>query len=361
MVIDLLRPEPFLPNNLSRSRVEFLPTESSTDQQVRQVACDGFSLNNITSIMRIGNAGILSANYLVEAENRRLVLKARLSGNGVSVRLSQEIALAARLKAAGLPVPQALLTPQGKCVYELFGSVWACFQYCTGNYFQGHLGELEASAISYAALAFALREDSPRLGKFSEGKLIADLATLVLTTTNPPDYDPVMATLYRRHREELLQVIDLVTLKQEFLEAQCQLMHTDFHPLNVLMENGRVSAILDFEDVKLYPVAAASGFAAYKLIRQSLVGMPVAGRMREAERLVDCWLTEWSRLMASQTLNRHALGEGALYRVLGLLHVMLDAWLRSGDNRFNFDFQKQMDSLREIGIIFDLRWCPGEQ
>lgn len=346
--------EPFLPNNLSRSRVELLPADCIADRQVREVAHDGFGISNVSSVQRICNAGILSVNYFVEAENLRFVFKARPSIDGVSMRFSHEIALALRLRAGGLPVPDALLTQAGQYVYEASGSIWGCFRHSTGAYFQGHLGELKAAARSYAALTLALREQSSRLGEFVEGRLIADLAAMVITTTDPPDHDRTMAVLFNRHREELLQVIELVTLAQESLEAQCQVMHTDFHPLNVLMHNGRVSAILDFEDVKLYPVAGASGFAAYKLIRQSLVNVPAGDCIREAQRLVDCWLAEWSRLMDSHTLDSHTLGLGALYRVLGLLHLMFDAWLRRGDNRFNFDFQKQMVGLREICIIFDL-------
>lgn len=355
--MDLSRLELFLPNNLSRPSVELLLADSNVGHQVRRVALDGFGIGSIKSVFCIGNAGVLSKNYLIESENRRLVLKARSVYDGLSSRMSEEIVLTSRLKASGLPVPDALLALEDKYVYEAFGSVWACFRYCTGNYFQGHSGELEAAASSYAALSYALRQNSVGLGEFDEGRIISDLAELVFSTTNPPDCDPMMAALYLRHREELLQVIELVTVAQESLEARCQLMHTDFHPLNVLMDDRRVSAILDFEDVKVYPVSAASGFAAYKLIRQSLLGVPACGRLSEARKLVDCWLMEWSTVMASQHLNMRALGEGALYRVLALLHLMMDAWLRRGDHRFNFDFQKQLVSLREIRVIFDLRWC----
>lgn len=347
--------ELFLPNNLSRPRVEFLPAECSADQQVREVARFGFSLCDVTSVMSICNAGILSANYLVETGNRRFVLKARSIGGGVAERMTQEIELALRLSARGLLVPHALLTHNNNYIYEAHGSVWACFRFCAGNYFQGHPGELEVAASNYAALTLALREEGPSLGEFAESKLIDKLTSMVRATTNPPDYDPTMAVLYKRYRDELLHVLDHVSKVQESLEAQCQVMHTDFHPLNVLMNNGQVSAMLDFEDVKPYPVAAASGFAAYKLMRQSMVVVPRELRFLEAERMVNCWLTEWSKLFDSQALDRRKLGMGALYRVIGLLHLMFDAWLRQGDSRFNFDFQKQMSSLREISFIFDLR------
>jgi Ser/Thr protein kinase RdoA (MazF antagonist) len=354
--------EPFLANNLSRSCIELKPAGKEAAGQVCEVMRAGFGIGTIDSIQMIGNAGILSTNYFVKVAGQRLVLKSRPGRDEVALRLEFETALAEQLLAQGIPVPVALASTNGGHVVECSGSSWACFHHCAGTYFQGFPGETEVAAHGYANLSAALRKIAPLSGDAAnEGALVTDLAEMVRATPVPPTNDAMMAALYLTHREPLLNVIDHITAARPVIESQIQVMHTDFHPLNILMEYGRLTAILDFEDIKPYPVAAANGFAAYKLIRQALVRVPAAEREREARNLVLQWLTEWSRLMPSQTLDSHTLGMGALYRVLGLLHLMFDAWLRRGDNRFNFDFQKQMGSLREIGLIFDLRWCSGEQ
>jgi hypothetical protein len=113
-----------------------------------------------------------------------------------------------------------------------------------------------------------------------------------------------------------------------------------------------LSAILDFEDLKIYPVAAASGFAALKLIRQVLVNHRPEEWAVEGRKLASVWLEAWSRHMPDYPLTVSAIGRGAEYRVLGLLHLMFDGWLRNQDVRYNFDFPKQMGSLLEIDVIF---------
>lgn len=354
--------EPFLPNNLSRSGIVLTPAGKEATRQVCEIMRAGFGIETIDSIQTVDNAGILSTNYFVKVVGQRLVLKSRPGLNEVALRLEFEAVLAEQLLAQGIPVPVALASTNGGHVVECFGSSWACFRHCAGTYFQGFPGETEVAAHGYAILSAALRKIAPFSGgAANQGALVTDLAEMVRATPVPPTNDAMMAALYLTHREPLLNVIDHITATRPVIESQIQMMHTDFHPLNILMEHGRLTAILDFEDIKPYPVAAANGFAAYKLIRQALIRVPAAEREREARKLVLQWVTEWSSQLPDLGCSVRALGEGALYRVLGLLQLMFDAWLRKSDTKFNFDFQKQMGSLREIGIIFDLCWCSGKQ
>ncbi len=355
MVVEPLSFELFLPNNLSRNRVELQPVTARVEHELRHVARNGFGIETINSFSRIGNSGILSSNYLLSMDGFCVVLKARPSGDGVSMRLTNEIKLFINMYAKGLAVPKPFRTLRGSYVFKAFESEWSCYHHCSGTYFYGYPGELEAAAQSYTDLTQALSNANKEWqGQYIEGKLVKDLAALVYNSPNPPTEDRVMGKFYHAHRDELLKLIDQVIEEQPMIESHCQVMHTDFHPLNILMKNGCVNAILDFEDVKVYPVTAASGFAAYKLIRQSLVGIPSEERLPEAQRMVNYWMMKFRSVIKCQPLEPRTLGMGALYRVLGLLHTMLDAWFRRGDTKFNFDFPKQMGSIREIRIIFDI-------
>lgn len=351
----------FLPNNLSRAAVELMPVDVVLESQVRDVLRNGFGRSQISSVKAVTNAGILSSNFVVQDGVGMLVVKARPGLGAVGGRLEREIALADRLRVSGIPVPSALGLVDGRHVVEAYQASWTCYQYCAGTYFQGLPGQLQAAACGYARLSAALRDHAPDWDDgFSEAMLIDDLYALVRETPAPPTDDRDMAALYLAHRDELLRVIARVAVARETWEENCMVMHTDYHPLNVLMDGERLSAILDFEDIKRYPVAAGSGFAAYKLIRQTLVRMAGAERPRQAQSLANIWIREWSRHLPELPLNARALGEGALYRVLGLLQLMFDAWLRKRDTRFNFDFPKQMGSLYEIGMIFDLGLQLGD-
>lgn len=347
--------ELFLPNNLSRSGIDLMKVDARVNAQVRDVMRRSFGYSDLVSIQAIGNAGILSANYFVTTTELGLIVKARPGVGRVARRLEKEAALTKQLLALGIPVPCALASSNGRYVVEAFGSSWGCFRHVLGNYFQGRPGELLAAARGFAALSAALRESAPLPGAAAdEGALVEDLGEMVRATPIPPRYDETMAVLYSAHRNALLGVIDRVLKARLMIESCTQVMHTDYHPLNILLQEGQLTAILDFEDIKSYPVAAASGFAAYKLIRQALVSVPATERIREARDLVALWIMECSSHLPDLSLSVRVLGEGALYRVLGLLQRMFDAWLRKRDTRFNFDFLKQMGSLYEIEMIFNL-------
>ena len=353
--MDKVTLEGFLPNNLSRCAIELTHVDNVVNARVRDVMRRNFGYSDIVLIKAFDHAGILSKNYLVEISDQIFVLKARPGVDCVADRLEIEVVLAERLLAMGVPVPSALRSKNGQYAVEAFGSSWVCFRHCAGMYFQGLPGELEIAARGFANLSAVLRSLPPLIGKFAdEGLLVEDLADMVRSTPVPPSHDVTMGFFYSLHRDALLRVISRIATARPMIERHIQVMHTDYHPLNILLQDGKLVAILDFEDIKPYPIAAASGFAAYKLIRQTLVSVPAGNRACVARSLVDQWIIDWSSHLPDLPMTTHALGEGALYRVLGLLHRMFDAWLRKKDNKFNFDFSKQIGSLYEISMIFDL-------
>jgi hypothetical protein len=348
--------ELFLPNNLSQANIQLRQPDFAAERYVREVLRTGFGISVVETVHLILNSGVLSANYLVKTTQALLVVKARPGVGNVTARLEYETDLSFKLMAAGLPVPEAFISRNGKTVVTAFNYSWSCFYYCAGSYFQGSFNELRSAARGFAVLSIFLgRQTIQPDALVYGGHHLAALEELLLSTPVPPPDDPSMATLYAQYRDDLLRTIDYVVSVSTSIDERRQLMHTDFHPLNLLMDSGCLTAILDFEDIKPYSVSAACGFAAYKLIRQSLVIEPSSSRHLVARNLVDCWHTEWSRHHVDVPLSKRSLGEGALYRVLDLLHTMLDAWLRKRDTKYNFDFQKQIISIYEINYIFQLQ------
>jgi hypothetical protein len=128
-------------------------------------------------------------------------------------------------------------------------------------------------------------------------------------------------------------------------------MHLDYHPLNLLMRDGEVVCILDLEHLKPYSVLAGLGFAGYKLIRQAMVNEQTRRVEFANPSLFRRWLAGWARSFPQIKFSPTELLLGARYRVLSLIHFILEAWLRRGDDRFNYDLAKQIGSLYEIEAI----------
>ena len=66
---------------------------------------------------------------------------------------------------------------------------------------------------------------------------------------------------------------------RELLRQPCVPMHLDYHPLNLLMNDGEVACIVDLEHLQPYPIAVGSwALRRYKLIRQAMVNEEPAAR-----------------------------------------------------------------------------------
>jgi hypothetical protein len=124
-------------------------------------------------------------------------------------------------------------------------------------------------------------------------------------------------------------------------------MHLDYHPLNLLMNDGHVACVVDLEHLKPYSVVSGLGFAAFKLIRQAMVDNELSGAA-----VLPVWLQTWQKTFPHDRFTVTELGLGARARILKLISLILDASLNRGDQRSSYDLEKQILSLYEADVIF---------
>ena len=125
--------------------------------------------------------------------------------------------------------------------------------------------------------------------------------------------------------------------------------HLDLHPFNILVKNGKIAALLDFDSCKMMPAGYALAFGAMKQCRQAVArcGDPeMAGFFgsRYVEVLVAAnpqayWLTKYScDLALAEVFRRIAL----IFRLN----------IESADTRWNMVLPVQIAHIAECKALF---------
>jgi Ser/Thr protein kinase RdoA (MazF antagonist) len=345
--------ELFQPNNLSAARPAFVPLEDpAVEEEVRSVLEDVYGLPCPANapVFRLAGEGFASRGFRVELPEGAVFLKSR-PGPGAVEDLAQEAARADRLGGRGVPMARAIPARDGGWVGFRGGAAWALYGFVEGDYFSGAGGELYAAARVFGQLMRAASD----LGPADEAGAPAfweELEGLVEAGARQgPGHDGV-ADLCRAHGRTIAESLARVREARALLEGERRVVHLDYHPLNLLMKDGAVAAVVDLEVLWPYPVLPALGFAAYKLIRQMMLDPGVRERERAQPALVERWLAGWRAALPKAAYRPEELGLGARYRALALIHLILDACLRRDDHAQDYDLAKQVRSLYEIDLIF---------
>lgn len=202
--------------------------------------------------------GTNNVNWRIEAGGETYL--ARLYQNSTPPRIEAEHRLLSALDAAGLPfrVPVPLPAPGGRTV---LGQV-ALFPYLPGVPLRG--GELlEEAGRALGELDTALASVPADLAPTDWRGPLAEVHPAV------PDVDDLVAELFRAGGDhpDIAWLAENAGPADEVYARLCaelpvQIVHGDWAPANVLAENGRITAVLDFEiaglDLRITdPVAGA--------------------------------------------------------------------------------------------------------
>lgn len=346
--------ELFQPNNLSRLRPEFTALNDPVLQDlIASLLREHYSLPETSALQlaRYVGPNVASQNLRLELDDEIYFLKSRTADKRDA--LAAEAKLASRLVGMGIKAPQVKRTVRGEMVSVHGGSCWALYVFEEGNYFTGKDSELDEAAKTFAELTKAagrLFSESAPASVGSEEPFLEVLAPLL--DQGIAGLTPEVKNLCQTHGSTILNHLRRVKAKRSLVESHSLPLHLDYHPLNLIMRNGEVGCVLDLEHLKRYATSAGLGFAAYKLIRQTMVDTSVRAREQSQPSLVGRWLEPWHRTFPQPRYNVTELGWGASYRVLALIHLILSASLQRGDDRLNYDLAKQIGSLYEIDVIF---------
>ena len=233
-----------------------------------------FDISNIL-VEYSGAFEINSKNILVSSEKKKFLIK-RWSNKSELSDINKTLNMMNWLADRELPVPrpirfanQTFLLAKDSCIYSFF-------PFIEGDYFSGKGTELENISENTGILS----------------KILVNTPALFMPTVGPDhlsDKDNQIIHVMEQMRDLWCDIFGyeyakLLDENWEILSEDWSRMrkstidsgpvmpvHFDLHPHNLLMNNGRVSAILDFESCRMLPIGYAFAFNALKQCRQAVV------------------------------------------------------------------------------------------
>ncbi|HKG45132.1 MAG TPA: phosphotransferase [Pyrinomonadaceae bacterium] len=308
----------FEPNNLSRRSPEFTP---------------------VAQISAFVGANVSANNFKIETAEAKYFLKSR--EQGAIEKMRQEAELTFALSELGQKVPRIIRSPDGELVSSVAGKCWVLYEFQEGDYFSGKGDQILSAAEAFGELTGAAESLFPQ----AEVEDVAPTGLTELLDRSAIDVN---------HRTTILESLSEVEQHRELLNNRVLPMHLDYHPLNLLMTDNRVSCIVDLEHFKPYSVVSGMGFAAFKLIRQAMVDEEFRERELRERRAVATWLRGWGKSFPEDRYTPNELRVGAKARILKLIHLI------SGDERLSYDLNKQITSLYEVEVIFNTDYADDE-
>lgn len=323
----------FAPNHLSADGPRSAPVPDDEAARIRALLRDGWG-RTAHDVRRFATGGTTAASYLLD---ERWVLKVRAEGTA----LARETARMRRAIAADIPVPNHHPARDGGDIHSAGAVDATLFDFVGGTHFCGADGELRQAAAVFAAFARAFADETQAAARDWAGigaslRAALDLSPKVADPAAEEALSAKMEYLSAALRDDAGRRLDAVAA-----------IHTDLHPLNLLFANGRIAAVLDFEDVAAAPRAVGAGFALLKLGREALSRAPATNR-----RAVACDLiAQWRAVDPTPT---DLLASGARRRVLANVAEILEAWRARGDTTMNHGLPGQLESLAEIDYLFEV-------
>jgi len=344
----------FQNNDLSQVEAQLIPVCDQTEwSDLVSVLCAFLGPGvKAEQIFRIGSSHSISHKFLITLPSGKFFLKCR-PGTDDADLFFREARVAEFLRSRGVKVPGLIRTRNGQYGCSLRGRHWLLFEFVRGRHFTGAGQELDSVAKVFGRFTRVIADWDEVFQEKNEGVIVDDLQTLLdLASRSRALNDYYVPEALSSHFKILTKRLVKAKTERQIVEREWAFMHTEFHPMNLLMNNEKVAAVLDFEDVNWCPVLAALGYNAYKLIRQMMTDPIVRKREMAHSTLVGRWLSGWRQSSPDSDWGPLDLGRGAIYRVLGLIRLILHRSLKLGDVEYAYDLEKQIYSLYEIDMIF---------
>ncbi len=298
--------------------------------------------------------GINSNNFRFNSNGKKYVLKrwshkARLSD--VQTCLSVMISL----NSLNLPVPRPLQFNQGDLLLSIKSGSWSLFPFIEGDYFSGADDELESVAEMTGLLTQTLKKLSTKL-HVGEGPVFFSKSQEAVIN-QAEDCCDKWVEIFGNENSTLLYKW-WPTLKKEwdfFKKNQpttgiIQAAHFDLHPHNILIDNQKISAILDFESCREMDPGYAIGFAALKQCRQTVANRKAPNDAEIIGLKYVSILNNRCGIGASLTDN---LGNFAMCEVIRRICLILELNLNQKESTWNHVLGMQLNHIGEIRAIFN--------
>ena len=303
----------FQPDNFSQSEIRY-KKYSGDFELFSAILRNYFKDCCVKDVYQLDRAEIQTQNYKVFLEDREgkkiiLLKKYKVSDDVEQIKFYLDFLFRLKNNHHGLLVSRVLKSLDGNFVTKLGENFYSVFEFIDGQYFIPSKEALKEVAQSMAKMHLAFNEFgieyiheidalSQRgyypfnvIKKYSVQDLVS-MKGKIKNSVNKEEIDEILL--------EKLSVFEVAALevdqhRQDILNLSKGIIHSDFHPHNVLIENNKVRAILDFENVRLDYQARDVAYAIYRFGKQFFVNSGSNNGL-EHSKLKDLFIESYSEI-----------------------------------------------------------------
>lgn len=301
----------FRPDNFSTSEINFKTANFRGD--LNKILDLYFNNYTIITTSQLDRLEINSENYQVRLrlgdEEKIFLLRKHLNSDD-SERINFYLDLLIELNQAGVPVSRVVPASVGENSVALSEGIFNVFEFIDGKYFFPREEEYVSAAKAVARMHLEFNSlDSRYFDKidllskqtktyYNEIKKYSadDFEEIARFIENKKVKTAVDLEVLKNNRHFVDTVAEINDYGDKMQSLPKQIIHSDLHPHNLLVKDGKVRAILDFDAVRISEQARDAAFAIYRLGRQFFVDKTLREAREEAPKLRDLFIKEYRRI-----------------------------------------------------------------
>ena len=330
----------FPQDNFSDPEIRYKDAPQAPDK-FRPILDRYFKSYSIAAINQRDRAEINSENYKTAisiAGARRLFLLRKFKTMTDPEQIDFFLLLLQKLCRLNLPVSQTVKSLADANFIRHEGNYWALFEFIAGAHFTPSLAALKHVAESLAALHITFCKLAPE-----EISYIDELSRKSQTYFNKiKTYSAKDFLSYA-----LLDAVAVVEREKNAIDIlPKQIIHSDFHPHNVIMNEDRVAAILDFDAMRISQRAREVAVTAYRFCRQFFVGDRSFDK--DAKSIFTFFLTSYEAINPLSPEEKRLLPTLLKDEFLTKLLFVLKGVYEEGNSAWAADLPKFLSAIAEV-------------
>lgn len=279
----------------------------STYDSIAQILSE-YAIPNFT--FKPINEGISNTSFVIEDQKNKYVLRVYAQSGKTSNEILFEIEFQDHLRAHGIPIPLTYKNTLGKelSIIEIAGKEWQCvlMQFIEGKSItENPSSELISELAQLQAKIHILGIEFAKT-KGVQGKVLSELRDSISEKiTDVPVKTKDVLDFIERIKQYTYRLDENLPYGYNHLDI-------DFDG-NVLVKDGKISAILDFDDLRYSPAVVCLGYSLWNILDD------------EGVDVMKDYLNEYQKIRPLNSLEMNALQHVIFFRnyVLGLIRLML--------------------------------------
>lgn len=289
----------------------------------------------------IGGPNLNSLNFRVGNFFLKILKSEQITG-----RLKSLPALSDALRANGIPSAPFIVNTGGKNIthFAIQGIKYAAIMqpFYDHKYYSGDKGSLMEMLGIIDLMQNVFRDVKPNAAHFIPYKtfkpheVLARTQKMLSRKRKSKNLDSFDDTIFEI-TPSLIEISDFFESNKSHL-ALSELYHYDLHPHNLLFKDGKLSCVLDLDNVTVIDNRIATGFNLFKVGRKALVKKHIS-------------LPEFKKI-TSDMFPMNDLKNFALIELLQRFLILIDCKYSKNSNLRDIELLKYKAAIKEIEIMF---------